>query len=251
MTMHFKVIIPARMGSKRLPGKPLIDINGKPMIQYVYDKAVNSGAVSVVVATDSNEIATVAKDFGARVCMTSSDHKSGTERIAEAAQALGYEDDDIIVNLQGDEPLMSSSIIHDVASALDVYNNAKVATMAAPINNIDDVFNPSVVKVVTSKRGYAIYFSRAPIPWERDNFSKEKPVMECNHYRHIGIYAYRVGFLQEYLKSVECDIEKFERLEQLRILWNINRIHVSITNEDVPIGFDTKEDLEIVKRKLT
>ena len=249
--MHFKVIIPARMGSKRLPGKPLIDINGKPMIQYVYDRAVNSGAVSVVIATDSSEIATVAKDFGAKVCMTSSDHKSGTERIAEAAEALGYEDEDIIVNLQGDEPLMSSSIIHDVASALDVYDNAKVATMAAPISNIDDVFNPSVVKVVTSKRGYALYFSRAPIPWERDNFSQEKPVMHCNHFRHIGIYAYRVGFLQDYLKTVECDIEKYERLEQLRILWNSQRIHVSITDEDVPIGVDTKEDLEIVKLKLT
>src|SRR6056300_1244568 len=237
--MSFNVIIPARMDSKRFPGKPLKDISGKPMIWHVYDKAVNSGAVNVVVATDSNEIASVAKDFGAKVCMTSSDHKSGTERIAEAAEAMGYDNDDIVVNLQGDEPLMPPSIIHSVASALSVHDSAKVATVAAEIKRIDDLFNPSIVKVVTNKRGYAIYFSRAPIPWERDNFSQDPKVMGCPHFRHIGIYAYRVGFLQDYLKTMECDIEKYEALEQLRILWNSNKIHVSITDENVPIGVDT------------
>ena len=248
--MSFKVVIPARMNSVRLPGKPLVDINGQPMIKHVYDKAVNSGAVSVVIATDNNEVAEVARNFGARVCMTSSDHKSGTERIAEVAEALGYDDDDIIVNLQGDEPLMPSSIIHDVANSLDVHDSAKVATIASEITKIDDLFNPSIVKVVTNKRGYAIYFSRAPIPWERDNFASDEKTMQCKHFRHIGIYAYRVGFLQDYLKTVECDIEKYEKLEQLRILWNSNRIHVSITTEDIPIGVDTKEDLELVRERL-
>ncbi|MEE3003095.1 MAG: 3-deoxy-manno-octulosonate cytidylyltransferase [Pseudomonadota bacterium] len=248
--MHFKVIIPARLNSTRLPGKPLAKIAGIPMIKHVYDKAVNSGAVKVVIATDSKEIADVAKDFGAHVCMTSSDHNTGTERIAEAAEALGYEKDDIIVNLQSDEPMMPPSIIHKAAYSLDIHDNAKVSTIATPIHDVKDVFNPAIVKVVMNKRGHAIYFSRAPIPWERENFSGETKTIGSVHYRHIGIYAYRVGFLQEYLKTVECEIEACEKLEQLRILWHGGRIYVSTTTEKLPIGVDTQEDLDLVRKKL-
>ncbi|MBT4804153.1 MAG: 3-deoxy-manno-octulosonate cytidylyltransferase [Legionellales bacterium] len=248
--MRFKVIIPVRYASTRLPGKPLLDIAGKPMIWHVYNRAVESGAVDVVIATDNNKIADVARDFGAQVCMTSSDHMSGTERIAEAAEALGYESDDIIVNLQGDEPLMPPSTIHQVANALDVHDSAKVSTIATELKDIDDVFNPNIVKVVINKRGYSIYFSRAPIPWERENFSSDPKLMSAPHYRHVGIYAYRVGFLQEYLKTIECDLEKYEMLEQLRILWNGGKIHVSITSETIPHGVDTAEDLENVNKIL-
>ncbi|MBT4885029.1 MAG: 3-deoxy-manno-octulosonate cytidylyltransferase [Legionellales bacterium] len=248
--MRFKVIIPVRYASTRLPGKPLLNIGDKPMIWHVYNRAVESGAVDVVVATDSTEIANIARDFGAQVCMTSADHMSGTERIAEAAEALGYESDDIIVNLQGDEPLMPPSIIHQVAHALDVNDSARVSTMATNIDDVDDLFNPSIVKVVINKRGYAIYFSRAPIPWERESFAKDPKLMTSPHYRHVGIYAYRVGFLQEYLKTIECDLEKCEMLEQLRMLWNGGKIHVSTTSEKIPHGVDTAEDLENVKKLL-
>ena len=245
--MDFIVVIPARADSQRLEKKPLAEINGKPMIQHVYEKAVASGAIKAVIATDSNEIAQVSADFGAEVCMTSTDHKTGTERIAEAAEALGYDDDQIIVNLQADEPLMPPSIITQVASDLDIHDSAKVSTICHPIKNIDDLFDPSVVKVVRNERGFAIYFSRAAIPWERDNFAKETKIMGFPHFKHIGIYSYRVGFLQKYLQTLGCDIENSEVLEQLRMIWHGHRVHVSVTDKNIPNGVDTPADLDRVR----
>lgn len=249
--MSFKVIIPVRYNSKRLPGKPLLDINGKPMIRHVYDKAVMSGANSVIVATDSTEIAKVAKDFGANVCMTSSEHNSGTERIAEVVEAMGFDDDEIIVNLQGDEPLMPSAVIHQVANDLEIHDSSKVATICEPILDINDLFNPNVVKVVMNKRGFAMYFSRAAIPWERDSFATDKKIMQDKHFKHVGIYAYRVSFLQDYLQSDNSDIERCESLEQLRVLWHGNRIHVTISQNNIPNGVDTPEDLSVVRAILS
>ena len=249
--MQFKVIIPVRYASTRLPGKPLLDIHGKTMIEHVYDRAVASGAVEVVIATDNLQIADTARDFGARVCMTSADHSSGTERIAEAVEALGYDEEDIIVNLQGDEPMMSPGMIHQLANALDLHDSARVATLATPISDVEMVFDPNIVKVALNKRNYAMYFSRAPIPWEREGFHSTPRTMTYPHYRHIGMYAYRVGFLQAYLKTIECDVEKCEMLEQLRILWNGGRIHVALTEGKVPHSVDTEADLAAVREMMS
>jgi len=249
--MQFKVIIPVRYASTRLPGKPLLDIHGKTMIEHVYDRAVASGAVEVVIATDNLQIADTVRGFGARVCMTSADHLSGTERIAEAVEALGYDEEDIIVNLQGDEPMMSPGMIHQVANALDLHDSARVATLATKITDVNMVFDPHVVKVALNKRNYAMYFSRAPIPWEREGFSGDTPEMTFDHYRHIGMYAYRVGFLQAYLQTIECNIEKCEMLEQLRILWNGGRIHVALTEGQVPHSVDTEADLAAVREMMS
>lgn len=251
--MEFRVIIPVRYNSSRLPGKALLDIAGKPMVQHVYEKSVASGAESVVIATDDERIRKVAEDFGATVCMTSAEHQSGSERLAEAVVALGYQDDDIVVNVQGDEPLIPPAIIKQVAQDLIDHDNIKVATLCEPIKNTEDIFNPHVVKVVMNRRGYALYFSRAPIPWARDQFPlNEKPNYESvEHFRHIGIYAYRIGFLQEYVGWEACPLEQIEALEQLRVLWNGGRIHVGIAKDKSPIGVDTEEDLEKVRRILS
>ena len=250
--MNFHVIIPARYDSKRLPGKVLADINGKPMLQYVYENACNSGAESVVIATDDQRVIDVAESFGAKVCMTSSDHQSGTERLFEAVGALEYDDDEIIVNLQADEPLLAPDTIKQVAADLAEHDNVKVATLCQPITEADELFNPSVVKVVLNRRHYAMYFTRAAVPWELDNFSNKRDsvAVNGNHYRHIGIYAYRVGFLSDYVEWQDCPIEPLERLEQLRILWNGGRIHMCIANKKVFPGVDTEEDLQRVRAAL-
>ena len=246
--MEFRVIIPARFDSTRLPGKVLVDIAGKPMIQYVYESAIKSGAEEVVIATDDKRIHQVAKDFGALVCMTSSDHQSGTERIAEAAVALGFEDDEIIICLQGDEPLTPPDAIRKLAEDLDEHNNVKVASLCVPITEVDELFNPHSTKVVLNRRNYALYFSHAPIPWGRDIFSdKENLQLNDSHYRHVGIYAYRVGFLEEYLSWDACPAEKMEALEQLRILWHGGRIHMVVAKSKCPPGVDTEKDLERVR----
>lgn len=249
--MDFRVIIPVRYKSERIPGKPLQDIAGKPMIQHVYERAVQSGAESVVIATDSEKVQAVAEGFGAAVCMTSSEHESGTERLAEAVVALGYDDDEIIVNVQGDEPLVPPVVIHQIANNLIAQDNLKVATLREKIECEEDIFNPNIVKVVTNKRGYALYFSRAPLPWEQGRFIKNPPEVRCDHYRAIGIYAYRVGFLHEYMAWERCDIEEMEYLEQLRILWNCGRMHVDIAKEKMPIGVDTEEDLLKVRAMVS
>ena len=198
--MDFHVVIPVRYASQRLPGKALLDIAGKPMIQRVYERAAASGAETVVIATDDERIKEVAESFGAPVCMTSVDHQSGSERIAEAVVALGYQDDDVVVNVQGDEPLIPPTLIKQVAQGLIEHDSIKMATLCEPIKNSEDLFNPHIVKVTMNRRGYALYFSRAPIPWVRDQFPlKANQPLEGEFYRHIGLYAYRVGFLQEYV----------------------------------------------------
>lgn len=251
--MEFHVIIPARYNASRLPGKPLMDIAGKPMIQHVYEKARESGATQVVIATDDKRIAEVAEGFGAEVCLTSEEHQSGTERITEVVQALELEPDEIVINLQADQPMIQPELIHLVASDLAEMDNVKVSTLCEPITNPEDLFNPNVVKVVLNRRNFAMYFSRAPIPWDMAQFQK-KPnnelQLEIPYYRHIGIYAYRVNFLETYLEWEECVLERLEKLEQLRVLWNGSRIHVVVTNKSVPHSVDTQADLERAREMM-
>jgi 3-deoxy-manno-octulosonate cytidylyltransferase (CMP-KDO synthetase) len=245
---EFRVIIPARYNSTRLPGKPLLELAGKPMIQHVYERALQSGAISVVIATDDIRIAKVAENFGAVVCMTSPDHTSGTDRIAEAVVALGYSDDDIVVNIQGDDPLIPPKPIHQVATNLAAHDNVKSATLCQPITNADELLDPHIVKVVLNHRGYAMYFSRAPIPWERSSFPPDAGAsLLTTHYWHRGIYAYRVGFLIQYTEWGPCPPEEMERLEQLRTLWYGARIHVGLAKEKIPPDVNTQEDYERVK----
>lgn len=254
---RFSVIIPARYASTRLPGKPLADIAGKPMIQHVWEKAQLSGADRVIVATDTQQVADTVKRFGGEVCMTSADHNSGTERLAEVVQTLNIPDDEIIVNIQGDEPLIPPVIVAQVAENLVKYN-VNMASLAVKIYNPDDLFNPNVVKVLTDKEGYVLYFSRAAIPWNRDEFAKLQTqqigLSQLNlgdyYLRHIGIYAYRAGFIKQYVKWCPTALEQIESLEQLRVLWNGERIHVELAKETPAVGVDTPEDLEKVRSLL-
>ncbi|EMC0406114.1 3-deoxy-manno-octulosonate cytidylyltransferase [Vibrio fluvialis] len=244
--MSFTVVIPARYQSTRLPGKPLADIAGKPMVQWVYEQAMQAGAERVIIATDDARVEQAALAFGGTVCMTSPDHQSGTERLAEVVKLMGIEDDHIIVNVQGDEPFIPPSIIRQVADNLAA-SQAPMATLAVEISHEDEVFNPNAVKVVTDKDGYALYFSRATIPWDRDNFAKDKTVVQPLM-RHIGIYAYRAGFINTYIQWPASQLEKIECLEQLRVLWYGEKIHVAVAFEAPPAGVDTPEDLDAVRR---
>ncbi|EKO3485380.1 3-deoxy-manno-octulosonate cytidylyltransferase [Vibrio fluvialis] len=244
--MSFTVVIPARYQSTRLPGKPLADIAGKPMVQWVYEQAMQAGAERVIIATDDARVEQAVLAFGGTVCMTSPDHQSGTERLAEVVKLMGIEDDHIIVNVQGDEPLIPPSIIRQVADNLAA-SQAPMATLAVEISHEDEVFNPNAVKVVTDKDGYALYFSRATIPWDRDNFAKDKTVVQ-SLMRHIGIYAYRAGFINTYIQWPASQLEKIECLEQLRVLWYGEKIHVAVALEAPPAGVDTPEDLDAVRR---
>lgn len=245
--MSFTVVIPARYQSTRLPGKPLADIAGKPMVQWVYEQALQSGAERVIVATDDPRVEQAVHDFGGLVCMTSAEHQSGTERLAEVVALMGIEDDHIIVNVQGDEPLIPPSIIRQVADNLSS-SQAPMATLAVEIDHQDEIFNPNAVKVVADKEGYALYFSRAAIPWDRDNFAlPEKPIVQPLM-RHIGIYAYRAGFINTYIHWQPSMLEKIESLEQLRVLWYGEKIHVAVALEAPPAGVDTPEDLAVVRR---
>ncbi|MBY7785832.1 3-deoxy-manno-octulosonate cytidylyltransferase [Vibrio fluvialis] len=244
--MSFTVVIPARYQSTRLPGKPLADIAGKPMVQWVYEQAMQAGAERVIIATDDARVEQAVLAFGGTVCMTSPDHQSGTERLAEVVKLMGIEDDHIIVNVQGDEPLIPPSIIRQVADNLAA-SQAPMATLAVEISHEDEVFNPNAVKVVTDKDGYALYFSRATIPWDRDNFAKDKTVVQPLM-RHIGIYSYRAGFINTYIQWPASQLEKIECLEQLRVLWYGEKIHVAVALEAPPAGVDTPEDLDAVRR---
>lgn len=249
--MSFAVVIPARYGSTRLPGKPLLDIAGKPMIQRVWEQAREAGASEVVVATDDGRIEQVALAFGAEVCMTSPDHPSGTDRLQEVAAIRGWGEQQIVVNVQGDEPLIPPALIGQVADNLAANPAASIATLCEPIARLDELRNPNAVKVVTDHQGMALYFSRAPIPWPREAFSADEPVMpEGTWNRHIGIYAYRVGFLHRYVTWSPAPQEQLEQLEQLRALHNGERIHVAAACEPVPAGVDTAEDLEAVRLKV-
>lgn len=247
--MEFRVIIPVRYASTRLEGKALLDIAGKPMIEHVYQRAMESGAEDVIIATDDKRIAEIAQGFGASVCMTSVDHQSGTERLAETVVALGLDDHEIVVCLQGDEPLLPAEIIRKAAEDLEEHDNIKVATVCTPIKSVDELFNPNVTKVVLNRRNYALYFSRAPIPWHRDEFQDKNTIAfdDYPYYRHIGVYAYRAGFLQEYVALAACPAEKMEMLEQLRILWHGGRIHLIVHKGALPAGVDTEEDLKRVR----
>ena len=250
--MKFTVVIPARFASARLPGKPLLDIAGKPMIQHVYERALESGAERVVIATDESKIEVAAKEFGAQVCMTGVHHRSGTERLSEVVENLGLGADEIVVNLQGDEPLMPPALVQQVAQNLNDHPLASVATLAEPIHSATELFDPNVVKVVSDEVGYALYFSRAPIPWNRDAFAKTKEELpEGSRYlRHIGLYAYRAGFINEYVGWPASELEMIESLEQLRVLWRGHKIHLAEAKAPTVAGVDTEADLKRVRSLL-
>ncbi|NOS73840.1 MAG: 3-deoxy-manno-octulosonate cytidylyltransferase [Methyloglobulus sp.] len=245
MTLRFKVVIPARYASTRLPGKPLLNIAGKPMIAHVCARAQQAGAEEVVVATDDERILQTVTDLGIQAVMTRPDHQSGTERIAEVAELCGWAGHEIIVNLQGDEPLIPPEIIKELAAVLNGQQQAGIATLAAKIVDFEEIFNPNAVKVVLNKDGYALYFSRAPIPWDRDGFVKQpKHVSEkMPYYRHIGMYAYTVDFLKRYCQWESSVLETVESLEQLRILWQGEAIRVKVVDKTPAAGVDTAEDL--------
>lgn len=247
MIMDFRVIIPARYESTRLTGKALVDIAGKPMIQHVYERAKESGAESVIIATDSEAIAKVARGFGADVCMTLSTHQSGTERLAEAVEALEYDEDEIIINVQGDEPLIPPEIINQLARDLGENEHVKMASVCEPIQTIEDLMNPNIVKVVLNRRNYAMYFSRSPIPWQASLKTGAAFDPSDNHFRHVGIYGYRVEVLKDYANWVESPYEVLESLEQLRALWNGHRIHMCIAGMKLPPDVNTSDDLDRVR----
>ncbi|MCO7261929.1 3-deoxy-manno-octulosonate cytidylyltransferase [Dickeya zeae] len=244
--MTFTAIIPARYASTRLPGKPLADIHGKPMVVHVMERARESGASRVVVATDHADVARAIELAGGEVCLTSPDHNSGTERLAEVIDRYGFADDEIIVNVQGDEPLIPPVIIRQVADNL-AGSRAGMATLAVPITTCEEAFNPNAVKVVTDAEGYALYFSRATIPWERDRFAESREIIGDHFLRHIGIYAYRAGFIRRYVGWEPSQLEKIEMLEQLRVLWYGEKIHVAVAKEVPSVGVDTPEDLARVR----
>ena len=250
--MAYTVVIPARYGSTRLPGKPLLEIQGKTMVQRVWEQACLSGAERVVIATDDSRILEVAQAFGAQVCMTSVEHSSGTDRLQEVVAELGLADDHIVVNVQGDEPLIPPQVIDQVAANLSAHPHASIATLCEDIDNIEDLINPNVVKVVSDAQGMALYFSRAPIPWPRDAFMHARDVMPSagNWYRHIGLYAYRVEFLHQFVNWPLAPEEHLESLEQLRALHNGVGIHVDRAVHTVPAGVDTHDDLMQVRNVL-
>lgn len=249
--MAFRIVIPARYDSSRFPGKPLARIAGEPMIRHVWERACASGAESVVIATDDHGIRTHCEQFGARVCMTSQDAESGTDRVADAVDQLGWADEDVVVNLQGDEPLMPVSALREVAEELLDEASADLATLCWPVSSITELRDPDVVKVVIARSGSALYFSRAPIPWDRDHPPDQgEGGAPRAVYRHIGLYAYRVGVLRRLANEPTCELETVERLEQLRALWLGLRIQVRIATEMPGPGVDTPEDLERVEALL-
>ncbi len=250
--MKFTVVIPARYASQRLPGKPLADIAGKSMIERVYLCAQQSDASRVIVATDDQRVFQAVSTFGGEVCMTSAEHQSGTDRLQEVAEKYALGDDQIVVNVQGDEPLLPATVINQVAVNLAQSTDASAATLCEPITDFTSVMDPNAVKVVCDQRQYALYFSRAAIPWDRENYlvspnsGAENANPACR--RHIGIYAYRVGLLNSFVGWPVAALEKIEKLEQLRILANGLKIHVADACDAVPGGVDTPEDLARVRR---
>lgn len=244
--MSFIAIIPARYASSRLPGKPLADINGKPMIVHVMERARESGAKRVIVATDHPDVKAAVEAAGGEVCMTRPDHQSGTERLAEVIELCGFADDEIIVNVQGDEPMIPPVIVHQVANNL-AQCGAGMATLAVPIEDAEEAFNPNAVKVVMDAQGFALYFSRAAIPWDRERFAHSKETIGTTFLRHLGIYAYRAGFIRRYVAWEPSALEKIELLEQLRVLWYGEKIHVAVAKAVPSVGVDTPEDLQRVR----
>jgi 3-deoxy-manno-octulosonate cytidylyltransferase (CMP-KDO synthetase) len=252
----FIAIIPARLASTRLPNKPLADIGGKPMVVRVAERARESGASQVLIATDSGLVVDTARDHGIEVMLTRPDHPTGTDRLAEVVTRLNCPDDALVVNVQGDEPLIDPQLVRDVAAHLSAHPECAIATAAHPIHDPADVFNPNVVKVVLDAKSVALYFSRAPIPWTRDAWQphwpdvaalSNLPAVPDNVLRHIGLYAYRAKFLRDFPKLAIAPIEIAEALEQLRAMWHGERIAVRVTHDTPPPGVDTPGDLERVR----
>ncbi|MES2298862.1 MAG: 3-deoxy-manno-octulosonate cytidylyltransferase [Pseudomonadota bacterium] len=245
--MAFTVIIPARLASTRLPNKPLADLGGKPMVVRVAERAQASGAARIVVATDHADIAAACAAHGVQACMTRADHPSGTDRIAEVARALALAPDAVVVNLQGDEPLIDPALL--AAAAERITQDVPMSTCAHPLHDSEDAFNPNVVKVVLDKHGRALYFSRALIPWHRDGFAQQRAALPPGYapLRHIGLYAYSNAFLQAYPALAPSPLEAIEALEQLRVLWHGYPIAVHVSESAPPAGVDTPEDLARVR----
>jgi 3-deoxy-manno-octulosonate cytidylyltransferase (CMP-KDO synthetase) len=241
--LRFHVIIPARYASTRFPGKPLADLAGKPMVVHVCERAAKSGAASVHVATDDKRIFDVVKAHGHRALVTRADHPSGTDRLAEAAKKLKLKDREIVVNVQGDEPLIAPRLIAQVGNLLNKKPKASVSTACHAIHDQASLGNPNVVKVAMDAEDYALYFSRSRIPYPREG--------EAPCYRHAGIYGYRVGFLKKYSRLKPAPLEKAEALEQLRVLWHGFRIAVAVSETEIPPGVDTPQDLEAVRKMLS
>jgi 3-deoxy-manno-octulosonate cytidylyltransferase (CMP-KDO synthetase) len=249
---NFHIIIPARFSSTRLPGKVLLDIQGKPLIQHVYERALTYGAQSITIATDDERVLTVAKKFGAAACMTDSRHENGTERLSEVVTRLNMPEDAVIINVQGDEPLLPAKAVHQAVKAMYENPSASMTTLCTPLLGTEEIFDPNIVKIVLDKNGYALYFSRAPIPWDRTNFSMNLGAGESgfsslggikNCFRHVGLYGYRARTLKKYSAWEKSPLEAIEFLEQLRLLWQGEKIHVSLIDEVLPPGVDTEADL--------
>jgi 3-deoxy-manno-octulosonate cytidylyltransferase (CMP-KDO synthetase) len=250
--LNFTVVIPARYGSSRFPGKPLADIAGKPLMVHVAERALRSGAREVVVATDHAAIAAAAAEYGFDAVMTRRDHASGTDRIAEVVARRRYPARHIVVNVQGDEPLIDPRLIAQVAESLARHRDADIATACTPIRSARDFGNPNIVKVVLDRHGYALYFSRAPVPFARDAFAQGIRALPRGlpAYRHLGIYAYRCAFLRRFTRLPGAAIERFEALEQLRALASGHRISVAVTRRAPHAGVDTPRDLQHVRRLM-
>ncbi len=247
----YHIVIPARFASERLPGKVLLDLAGQPMLQRVWQRAIESSAQSVVIATDDDSIVAIAKDFGAQVLLTRSDHQSGSDRIAECASKLDWPDDHLVVNLQGDEPLMPPACLDQVAALLDQQTDCEVASLYWPITEANEVRNPNAVKVVTDSKDRALYFSRSTIPYAR-SFSDIDAALSSGveWKRHLGLYAYRLAALRRFTRCKPTPLEQAERLEQLRIMEQGGRIALARACEFIPAGIDTHDDLERVRNIL-
>ena len=252
--MSYTVVIPARFGASRLPGKPLADIGGKPMVVHVLERCQQSAATAVWVATDDARVAEAVRDHGGQVLMTRADHPSGTDRLQEVAVQLGLADNDIIVNVQGDEPLIPPAVIDQVAANLAAHDGFGIATLCEPITERAGLFNPNHVKVVFDSHGRALYFSRAPLPWHRDGFADADtalPLPPGQWWRHIGIYGYRVSLLNQYVTWAPAPLEQAEALEQLRAMYHGVPIHVEPACMPVPGGVDTEADLQRMRALIS
>ena len=241
--MNFRIVIPARYASSRLPAKALCEINGKPMVQHVYEQACKSSAQSVVVATEDSRIVKACEKFGAPVCLTSDKHLTGTDRIAEAVKLLNYAPDDVIVNVQGDQPFVPYENIDQVAHNLILHESANIATLCERIHDEEDLHNPAMVKVVMDINGYALYFSRSLIPWVK-NINLHKQI----YYKHMGLYAYRAKTIQQFITWHPSPLELSESLEQLRFLYQGEKIHVESAVKSAPLEVNTLEDLEKIRQ---
>lgn len=246
----FHVVIPARFAAARLPGKPLLPIGGRPLVRWVWERACASGAASVIVATDDERVRAAAADFGADCVLTSSTHESGTDRVAEVARARGFRETDIVVNLQGDEPMMPAPVIAEIAAALEARPAVDMASAVAPVATLAEFLDTSCVKALRGLDGRALYFSRAPVPWPRDSAPGGVPRTHAGAWRHIGIYAYRVRSLMTFSAWPQTSLERTERLEQLRALEHGMSIHLVALDRPPPAGVDTPEDLERVRALL-